>query len=296
MSRLTPENYVSAVEKRLQKYVPEEALLPQAELFRAMRYSLLAGGKRIRPVLVLEFCRVCGGDPETALPFACAIEMIHTYSLIHDDLPCMDDDSLRRGKPSNHVVFGEARALLAGDSLLTMAFETMLSKDSIAAAGAERAAEAAGVLARAAGVYGMAGGQEIDLACEGKSVSAETLMKMDECKTGALIRAAARMGCILAGAGDGQIRAAESYAKAVGFSFQIVDDILDETADTATLGKPAGSDRENGKSTYVSTLGMETARKAVDELTEAAVNALAVFGKEADSLRNLARKLAARKK
>ncbi|MCI1991190.1 MAG: polyprenyl synthetase family protein, partial [Oscillospiraceae bacterium] len=218
MGRIDRSGYLQSVEDALRKYVPEVSLM-QSGLFRAMRYSLLAGGKRIRPVLVLEFCGLCGGDQEAALPFACAVEMIHTYSLIHDDLPCMDDDGLRRGKPSNHVVFGEAQALLAGDALLTMAFETMLSPESVKGVGAERAADAAGILAKAAGAYGMAGGQAIDLMSEGKKVSEETLQKMDECKTGALIRAAAKMGCALAGADSGQIRAADEYAAAIGFAF-----------------------------------------------------------------------------
>lgn len=293
MGRIDRSNYLSAAEEALDRYVPEPSLM-QSDLFRAMRYSLLAGGKRIRPVLVLEFCGLCGGDQEAALPFACAIEMIHTYSLIHDDLPCMDNDGLRRGRPSNHVVFGEAQALLAGDSLLTMAFETMLSSESIRKIGAQRAANAAGVLARAAGAYGMAGGQAIDLMSEGKRIPMETLQKMDECKTGALIRAAAKMGCILAGAEDGLICAADKYAAAVGFAFQIVDDILDVQGDAKALGKPVGSDRENSKSTYVSLLGLEDAKRAVLELTKTAVSALGAFKGDTDYLREFAEKLAAR--
>jgi geranylgeranyl diphosphate synthase type II len=293
MGRIDRSNYLSAAEEALDRYVPEPSLM-QSDLFRAMRYSLLAGGKRIRPVLVLEFCGLCGGDQEAALPFACAIEMIHTYSLIHDDLPCMDNDGLRRGRPSNHVVFGEAQALLAGDSLLTMAFETMLSSESIRKIGAQRAANAAGVLARAAGAYGMAGGQAIDLMSEGKRIPMETLQKMDECKTGALIRAAAKMGCILAGAEDGLICAADKYAAAVGFAFQIVDDILDVQGDAKALGKPVGSDKENSKSTYVSLLGLENAKRAVLELTKTAVSALGAFKGDTDYLREFAEKLAAR--
>ena len=293
MGRIDRSNYLSAAEEALDRYVPEPSLM-QSDLFRAMRYSLLAGGKRIRPVLVLEFCGLCGGDQEAALPFACAIEMIHTYSLIHDDLPCMDNDGLRRGRPSNHVVFGEAQALLAGDSLLTMAFETMLSSESIRKIGAQRAANAAGVLARAAGAYGMAGGQAIDLMSEGKRIPMETLQKMDECKTGALIRAAAKMGCILAGAEDGLICAADKYAAAVGFAFQIVDDILDVQGDAKALGKPVGSDKENSKSTYVSLLGLEDAKRAVLELTKTAVSALGAFKGDTDYLREFAEKLAAR--
>lgn len=288
-------NDLELVERELKALLPEQELR-QAELIQSMRYSLLAGGKRIRPMLVLEFCRLCGGDTRTALPFACAVEMVHTYSLIHDDLPCMDNDDLRRGRPSNHKVYGEDMALLAGDALLTMAFETMLSDRAIVLAGAERAAKAAGVLARAAGAYGMVGGQVIDLKSEGKTVTLETLKVMDECKTGALIRAAAQMGCIVGGADAGQLTAAERYANAIGLAFQIVDDILDVTSDTQTLGKPVGSDTENSKSTYVSLLGLENARVKVEELTETAVSALSCFGPKAESLVNLAKQLASREK
>ncbi|MCI1964698.1 MAG: polyprenyl synthetase family protein [Oscillospiraceae bacterium] len=293
MGRIEPQKYIEAIQNGLEKYVPEEKLL-QHGLFQAMRYSLFAGGKRIRPVLLLEFCGACDGDQESAIPFACAIEMIHSYSLIHDDLPCMDNDSMRRGKPSNHVVFGEAQALLAGDALLTMAFETMLSKDSVAAVGAQRAAAAAGILARAAGAYGMAGGQMIDLESEGKQISADTLIHMDECKTGALICAAAKMGCVLAGAEESRLHAAEKYAKSIGLAFQITDDILDVSGRQDRLGKPIGSDQEKGKSTYVSVLGLEKARTLVKQLTDEAVSALGCFGGKGNYLRRLAVSLSER--
>ena len=295
MSRIDPKNYAETIQAYLEKYVPPEDKLLQNDLFEAMRYSLFAGGKRIRPILLLEFCEACGGDQKSVLPFACAVEMIHSYSLIHDDLPCMDNDDMRRGKPSNHVVFGEAQALLAGDSLLTMAFETMLSPESIAAVGARRAAEAAGILAKAAGAYGMAGGQMIDLQSEGKRISAETLIRMDECKTGALICAAAKMGCVLADAEEQTLHAAEKYAKSIGLAFQIRDDILDVEGQQALLGKPIGSDLENGKSTYVSILGMEKARELVKELTDEAVSALSCFGERGEYLRGLAVQLSSRK-
>lgn len=295
MSSLRQKEYLAMIEKQLKEYLPEEDS-GQADLFNAMRYSLLAGGKRIRPILVLEFCKVCGGDERAALPFACAVEMIHTYSLIHDDLPCMDDDDMRRGRPSNHKVFGEDMALLAGDALLTMAFETMLSGDAVKLAGAQHAAQAAGILAAAAGAHGMVGGQVIDLMSEGRTISLDTLKIMDECKTGALIVAAAKMGCVLGGANDTQLAAAERYAGAIGLAFQIVDDILDVTGDTKTLGKPVGSDTENDKCTYVTLMGLENAGKAADELTETAVAALNCFGHDADDLTQLARTLASRKK
>lgn len=296
MGKIERGDYLSAIEYSLRRFVPEEESLLQSGLFRAMRYSLLAGGKRLRPVLVLEFCGLCGGDQEAALPFACAVEMIHTYSLIHDDLPCMDNDAMRRGKPSNHMVSGEAQALLAGDSLLTMAFQTMLSPESVSAAGPQRAAAVAGELAAAAGPYGMAGGQAIDLICEGKSVPMETLQKMDGNKTGALIRASAKMGCLLAGAETAVISAADQYAAALGFAFQIVDDILDVEGDSVVLGKPAGSDAQNGKSTYVSLLGMDNAKRAVGELTRTALEALKLFGPDAGYLRDLTQTLASRSK
>ena len=294
MGKIERSGYLPAIEAELDRLVPETGCL-QRELYRAMRYSLLAGGKRIRPALVLEFCGLCGGDQEAALPFACAVEMIHTYSLIHDDLPCMDDDDLRRGRPSNHVQFGESRAMLAGDALQAAAFEAMLSPESIRAAGAGRAAAAAGVLARAAGAAGMAGGQEIDLAGEGRCVPEDTLREMDRLKTGALIRAAAVMGCTIAGAGRNLIHAADEYASALGFAFQIVDDILDVEGSTEALGKPAGSDSQNEKSTYVSLLGLEKAKAAADELTRKAVEALRQFPGDTAYLADLAETLSSRK-
>lgn len=264
------------IEQKLEAYVPKTNALYH-RLLEAMRYSLLDGGKRIRPLLVLEFCRLCGGEPQKALPFACALEMVHTYSLIHDDLPCMDNDDIRRGRPSNHKAFGEDLALLAGDALLTLAFETMLSPESIIQAGADRAAQAAGTLACAAGAHGMVGGQVIDLASEGQQVPLETLQIMDECKTGALILAAAEMGCILAGANEQQKQAAKQYASAIGLAFQIVDDILDVTGTTEDLGKKAGSDADNQKSTYVTLMGLEKARQTVQDLTKQAIRALDIF-------------------
>ncbi len=284
---------IQEIENALKQYLPQEKDL-RKNLFESMEYSLMAGGKRIRPQLVLEFCRICGGSPEKAMPFACAIEMIHSYSLIHDDLPCMDDDDMRRGKPTNHKVYGEATALLAGDALLTLAFETMLSPESICAVGADRAARAAGELAKAAGAHGMVGGQMIDLESEDKQVSLEVLQKMDEGKTGALILAACRMGCILAGAGEEQLQAADVYAKSIGLAFQIVDDLLDVTGDAALLGKNTGMDSQRGKSTYVSLLGIEKAKETVEQLTRTAINALSVFGEKGQELADFAVALASR--
>lgn len=257
------------------------SFLPESDdvVSRAMRYSVENGGKRIRPQLVLEFCKVCGGDIQKAIPLACALEMIHTYSLIHDDLPCMDNDDYRRGKPSCHIAFGYEYALLAGDALLTLAFETALKSELPA----DRIIEATAVLAKAAGWAGMVGGQVIDLENEGKKVTVSDIEKMDRLKTGELIRAACVMGCIAAGEKE-KIACAEEYARCIGIAFQIVDDILDVTSDTQTLGKPVGSDSENEKCTYVSLLGIDKSRETVSELTKKAKNALRVFGSDAAEL------------
>lgn len=257
----------------------------------AMGYSLENGGKRIRPILTLEFCRICGGDVRKAIPYAIAVEMIHTYSLIHDDLPCMDNDDMRRGKPSNHKVFGEADALLAGDGLLTLAFEILLS----AADDPAKLVRAGAELAKAAGCSGMIAGQVMDLANEEKIASLEEIRATDKRKTGELIRIAALLGCICAGASDEQIKAAENYCAGIGLAFQIVDDILDVTGDESVLGKPIGSDGENGKSTYVSLLGLEKSSEYAVELTENAKKSLEVFGNEAEFLKELADKLSIRR-
>ncbi len=250
----------------------------------AMRYSLQNGGKRIRPMLVLEFCRVCGGDVKKALPFAAAIEMIHTYSLIHDDLPCMDDDDMRRGQPSCHKKFGEEFALLAGDGLLTLAFEVLAESDF----SDSQKLRAVKALALHAGYQGMIGGQTVDLMSEGKAISLDRLKTMDNLKTGKLINCAAFLGCIAADADDEIIVAAEKYTNAVGLAFQIVDDILDVTSTAEKLGKPIGSDNEKEKSTYVSILGIEKSKQYADELTNEAINSLYCFGDNAELLKKLA--------
>ena len=267
------------------------AALPMAEnevsVAPLMAYACEGGGKRIRPVLLLEFCRLCGGDTERALPFAAAIEMIHSYSLVHDDLPCMDNSPLRRGKPSVHAAYGETMALLAGDALLNRAFEVMLCPE--AAAGQEAAAlRAAYELADKAGIRGMIGGQVLDLASEGKRIDLPTLQALQEGKTAALLMAACRMGAILGGGSDEQVEAAGKYGYYVGLSFQIVDDILDVTATAEELGKPVGSDEENEKSTYVSLLGLEKARCRAEDYTRQAKEMLEVFSAERADLCALA--------
>lgn len=280
-------NYLDEINSALKEYLPAV----DDVVSQAMRYSVENGGKRIRPALLLEFCRVCGGDYKKAVPFACALEMIHTYSLIHDDLPCMDNDDFRRGKPSCHIAFGEEYALLAGDALLTLAFETAMKSNL----SAEITVKAAKELAKAAGVMGMVGGQVLDLQNEGKKVGVSDLQKTDELKTGELIRAACVLGCVCAGADDKKIAAAEKYAHDIGIAFQIVDDILDVTSDEETLGKPIGSDEENQKSTYVSLLGIEKSRKTAEELTLNAQKALDAFDGDVSSLKDFAEKLKNRK-
>ena len=265
---------------------------PRGDLYDAMYYSLLAGGKRIRPVLMLETCRLCGGDPEQILPFAGAIEMIHTYSLIHDDLPCMDDDDLRRGRPTSHKVYGEATAVLAGDALLTAAFEWML--DPSVTLPPQQVLEAAGGLARAAGGRGMVGGQVLDMAGEGHAMGISEVEELQRLKTGALIRASAEMGCILAGGSEEQRAAVCRYAECLGLAFQIQDDILDVVGDETTLGKSVGSDARSEKNTFVTLKGLDECRRLVEELTGTAVEALSDFGSEGESLCWMARSLASR--
>ena len=247
-------------------------------LFESRRYSLMAGGKRIRPALTLAFCRLFGGDPEAALPYACALEMIHTYSLIHDDLPCMDDDDLRRGKPTNHRVYGEAMALLAGDALLTDAFA--LAAENPKQSGAVNA-RAVSILSRAAGSRGMVGGQVLDLLGEESEhrPDFDRLLQTHRLKTGALIRAAAALGALAAGVeeSDARMRDVLTYADGIGLVFQIVDDILDVTGDAAELGKNIGSDAQENKTTFLSFLTIEEARAYAERLNAEALSALAPY-------------------
>ena len=266
------QNDISIIERRLEQLLPDCAN-GQKDVVEAMGYSLSNGGKRIRPVLCLEFAHACSADRYDALDFACAVEYIHTYSLIHDDLPCMDDDDMRRGKPSCHKKFGEATALLAGDALLTHAFQiiagSQLDDSKIAAA--------CGLLAQNAGACGMVGGQELDLRYESVSADLNQIITVHRLKTGALISAACILGCIAAGADDAKIAAASAFAYDLGVAFQIKDDILDVTSTTEQLGKPVGSDQENNKATYVSLRGLEQAQQDVEKLTQAAVSRLGVF-------------------
>lgn len=255
-------------------------------LRESMLYSLQAGGKRLRPVLCLSCAALCSLKPEDVLPFASAIEMVHTYSLIHDDLPAMDDDDLRRGKPSNHKAFDEATAILAGDALLTDAFAHMCRVELPAGQVLRAVAE----FARAAGSSGMVGGQEWDMLYTGlPPVSMAELRRMHAMKTGALLRASCVCGALLAGAADDVCERIGRYGAALGVAFQIADDILDVVSDTATLGKPAGSDAEQGKNTYPVLVGLDESRRLAREQADAACAALAGFsGPEAEFLRALA--------
>lgn len=284
---MTNEEYRALIDNALEQYFP--TLNKKVETVAdAMRYSLMAPGKRIRPMLVLEFCNICGGKRSVALPFACAVEMVHTYSLIHDDLPCMDDDDYRRGRPSNHVKYGEAVALLAGDALLTLAFDVMLSKESIEKVGADKAACAAGVLARAIGCSGMIGGQVIDILSQGKFLSQEELDFMHSQKTGALIGAACEIGCIIAGADKSMFKAAKDYAEKLGLAFQIADDVLDVISNIEEMGKMSGSDVEKGKTTYVTLMGIEKSKREVKELINQAKEALIGVDGNTDFLKCIA--------
>jgi geranylgeranyl diphosphate synthase type II len=253
--------YAKRTNDALREMLGYESNCLQMVVVDAMRHSLLDAGKRIRAALTLEFARLCGVRMEDAMPFACAVEMIHAYSLIHDDLPCMDNDDFRRGKPSCHKRFGEANALLAGDALLTLAFETLIHANVSDA----QKVQAVQTLAKASGVLGMVGGQVIDLLSEGTRPDFAALNTLYVLKTGALFQASARLGCIAGNAGAAMQNAAQEFAKAYGLAFQITDDILDVTGDERILGKPVGSDRENEKTTYVTLLGIDRARAAAQE-------------------------------
>ena len=261
--------YVANIETYLLGCFQADA--PQRVLFEAMRYSLLAGGKRLRPVLTQAFCELCGGTAEQALPFAAAVEMVHTYSLIHDDLPCMDNDDFRRGKPTNHRVYGEAKAVLAGDALLTAAFSHLAS----AQLPAQQIVQAVSVLSQCAGELGMVGGQVLDMDAETRECTEREVYEIQSRKTGALISAACRLGVIAAGGSQAQQDAAGAYADAVGLAFQIEDDILDVVGDAQKLGKAVGVDGK--KNTFVRLYGVEKCRQMIASETEKAVCALSVF-------------------
>lgn len=279
------------VEAAMENLVPACAGGPLAEMMKAMRYSLFAGGKRLRPVLLMAATDAVGKDGRLFLHAACALEMIHTYSLIHDDLPAMDDDDYRRGLLTNHKVFGEGVAILAGDGLLTLAFETLLSQPDAPPATLNRVARE---VAAAAGPSGMVGGQAIDLLSAGKLPTPETMALMHRLKTGALFRASIRAGALLAEANEAELDSLTRFAENFGLAFQITDDILDVTGTTAVLGKPVGSDERNQKATYVTVYSLSEAQKMAQQAVAEAVAALERFGDKAWVLRSLAEYLLTR--
>lgn len=287
------KEYVSFIESGLRSYnMLRESDMPQKSVINAMNYSLSAGGKRIRPVLVLEFCRICGGDFKKAVSAACAVEMIHTSSLIHDDLPAMDDDDLRRGRPSCHKAFDEATAILAGDALLVRPFEIIAEASELPETVRIKLISE---LSSSFGASGVIGGQIIDIENEKRNdVDISNLENMYSKKTGYLIRSACRMGCIAAQAYD-MLPFADQYAQCMGLAFQITDDILDVTSSTEVLGKPVGSDTKQNKTTYVTLAGIENAGKEAERLTGLAINALENF-KDNEFLTDLTNLLLGRKK
>lgn len=256
-----------SINANLKSFIPEKGI--PKEIYQAMNYSLLAGGKRIRPVLLLTVCEALGGDSKEAMPFALSMECIHTYSLIHDDLPAMDNDDLRRGKPTNHKVYGEAIAILAGDALLNYAHESML-QTSIQKKSLPKYIQASYVISHAAGINGMVSGQVIDIMSQNKSIDIVKLNEMHQKKTGALIEASCLAGCILAD-DNAHKEVAAGYGKNLGIAFQIIDDILDYTGDPQKLGKSVGQDKQDDKSTFVSVLGMEKSRILAKQYTDEAI-------------------------
>ena len=289
---MTTEEYRQRIEQALEACFQTSEDFPLKGLAEAMRYSLLAGGKRIRPMLVLEFCRIAGGDVEHAMPVACAIEMLHTYSLVHDDLPCMDNDDLRRGKPTNHKVFGECTAVLAGDTLQAEAFGTILRSDLPA----DRKAACAEILAGAVGLDGMCGGQFLDMQWEGKKLTEQELTEINSRKTGALLVAACQMGVAAAGGSAAMMDAAGHFGAAIGLAFQIRDDVLDVISTAEVLGKPIGSDAQESKNTYMALMGKEGCEKTIANLTAFAKQVLSEAFDDTGFLCALADALSTREK
>ena len=280
------------VEEALEAALPQQDG-PESRVVEAMRYSLFAGGKRLRPILCLAASEAVGGETQAAMPAGCALEMIHTYSLIHDDLPAMDDDDLRRGKPTNHKVFGEAIAILAGDGLLTEAFVLLSDYNSLLP---EKAVQVIEVIAEAASYRGMVGGQVVDMLSQNKPADLETVQQMHSRKTAALIAAATESGALAGKGSEVQVAALARYGRAIGLAFQIADDILDIEGDTELLGKTTGADEARGKVTYPAAVGLERSRQAANEMVNGALAALEGFDDKADPLRSLARYIITRKK
>ena len=291
---MSAEEYKIKIEQALEKcFLPPKALENHAlnGLAESMRYSLLAGGKRIRPMLALEFCRISGGDVDKAMPVALALEMLHTYSLIHDDLPSMDNDDLRRGKPTNHVIYGECTAILAGDTLQAEAFGSILRSELPA----DRKAKCAEILADAVGLEGMCGGQYLDMTWEGKKLSEQELTEINSRKTGALLVAACQMGVAAAGGSRLQLDTAGHFGAALGLAFQIRDDMLDVLSSAEELGKPIGSDMREEKNTYMALMGQNACEETVAKLTDFAKNVLSEAFEDTAFLCQLADSLSTRR-
>lgn len=282
------------VDKFLDSYMPPDDAYPQ-EIHRAMRYSLFAGGKRIRPILSIASFEAIREDSSMILPVACSIELIHTYSLIHDDLPSMDNDDFRRGKPTNHRVFGEAVAILAGDALLTLAFSMMTDSAYVLKLDNEHILQVVNEISSASGYKGMVGGQVVDILSEGRDIDFNTLEYIHVNKTGAIIRASVRAGGILAGADKSHLNALTSYGENLGLAFQITDDILDIEGKKEDIGKNTGMDIKKGKKTYPGIIGMDESKKKVNELIEDSIGAISIFDDKADPLREIAKFIINRK-
>ncbi len=276
----------SMVDAALERYLPPVSSTPE-RLHEAIRYSVLAPGKRLRPILVLAGAEAVGGEPESVLQTACALECIHVFSLIHDDLPCMDNDDYRRGRLTNHKVYGEAMAMLAGDALLTLAFE--LVADNIEHVSPDRIVAALKLISNATGTWGMVGGQVVDIESEGRQIGLDTLEYIHSHKTGALLTASSLAGALLCGADERQQERLTSYGKSIGLAFQIADDILDIVGDQEKIGKPVGSDEGNDKATYPKLFGLEESRRMAREEVGKAVDSLDEFGAPAEPLRVIAR-------
>ena len=288
-------NKRAVVEMALEGCFPEPEG-PESVVIEAMKYSLFAGGKRLRPILCIAGAETVGGTERDVLPVACALELIHTYSLIHDDLPLMDDDDLRRGKPANHKVFGEAVALLAGDGLLTEAFNLMAGDELAVRVSSTLILRVIGLISRAAGCAGMVGGQVVDVKWEGKPADLSIVEYIHTHKTGALITASLASGAILVGGSERQVQAVTSYGEKVGLAFQISDDILDIEGDSKLMGKQAGVDAQKGKVTYPAVAGLAESREIQSKLVEGAIESLSIFDQAADPLRGIARYIIERKK
>jgi len=291
------EKWLDLINSELDRLLVQKET-PEKDIYEAMRYSLMAGGKRLRPILGLAVCDVFGGDMKEVIPFACAIEMIHTYSLIHDDLPAMDNDDYRRGRLTNHKVFGEAKAILAGDALLNYAFEIMLDSVLDSSKASEVTSESYGniikkikamkIIANASGTSGMIGGQVVDLESEGKSIEATLLHYMHKNKTGALIKAPVLSSAVICGAKEDEYKSLEKYAENLGIAFQIKDDILDVEGDLETMGKKSHSDAVKMKSTYVSIYGLEKSKEMLSHVTDNAIESIKGFGERGSFLKELA--------